>query len=96
MAWDDQIKQTLEQIAVNLKCQVTQTNGGCIFNYKGKEFYFSYFMNSKPNDTFKMVYNKDYIPRKSIGHPVAVGDYKLNQEGLDKARKEIIVKIIKG
>lgn len=94
MSWDDSIRQTLEQIAKDLRCGVTQTNGGCVFNYLGKNYYFSYFMNSRPNDTFKMVYNKDYVPRKNIGKPNEVGNYKIVEADLEKMKREIVVKIV--
>ncbi len=94
MVWDDPIRQAFEQIAKDLKCQVKQTNGGCIFNYSKKEFYFSFFMNSNPNDTFKMVYDKDYVSRKSIGKSTKIGDYKINDKDLDKMKKEMIVIIV--
>ena len=87
------VKSFFQIIANQLGCQVRLTNAGAIFSYNGKEIYFSYFMNSKPNNTVKIVYNKDYKPGKAP-KSVEVGNYTFDQLDLQNSRNEVKVKIL--
>ena len=99
MAWDDAIKEIFEQIANDLRCRLRHTEGGCIFTYKNKDFYFSYFQNTirPPIGSVKIVYSKEVNPSKNkVGKLVEIGNYAYEKSELDKMKIEIIVKIVEG
>ena len=91
MAWDDPIKDALDEVANHLKCKVTQTDNGCVFHFGGKNYYFNYFINS--NKTFRVIYNPSFKNGgASLNKPVEIGNYRISE--LERLKKEIIAKIL--